>query len=151
MWRLTGIDIAGGKCYNYLWKTSLWRDNVRTVWCQRSDGINVTGMPQIAMHNYERKVFIQVVLLYQLLSQPSFVIPLEFQFRFTCGKDRWQFTSSAVRSPSHMSLHELPRRLCCPQEETNAHTVTRLPRQPCTAVSATFQQQGRERENHMWW
>nr|XP_038038274.1 LOW QUALITY PROTEIN: thrombospondin type-1 domain-containing protein 7B [Anas platyrhynchos] len=34
---------SGGKCYNYLWKTSLWRDNVRTVWCQRSDGINVTG------------------------------------------------------------------------------------------------------------
>ncbi|NXX44406.1 THS7B protein, partial [Tricholaema leucomelas] len=32
-----------GKCYDYLWKTSLWRDNVRTVWCQRSDGINVTG------------------------------------------------------------------------------------------------------------
>lgn len=36
--------IAGGKCYDYLWKTSLWRDNVRTVWCQRSDGINVTGI-----------------------------------------------------------------------------------------------------------
>ncbi|NXC13134.1 THS7B protein, partial [Corythaeola cristata] len=34
---------SGGKCYDYLWKTSLWRDNVRTVWCQRSDGINVTG------------------------------------------------------------------------------------------------------------
>ncbi|NXN47599.1 THS7B protein, partial [Rhinoptilus africanus] len=34
---------TGGKCYDYLWKTSLWRDNVRTVWCQRSDGINVTG------------------------------------------------------------------------------------------------------------
>ncbi|XP_072198495.1 thrombospondin type-1 domain-containing protein 7B [Excalfactoria chinensis] len=34
---------SGGKCYEYLWKTSLWRDNVRTVWCQRSDGINVTG------------------------------------------------------------------------------------------------------------
>ncbi|KFR14036.1 Thrombospondin type-1 domain-containing protein 7B, partial [Opisthocomus hoazin] len=34
---------SGGTCYDYLWKTSLWRDNVRTVWCQRSDGINVTG------------------------------------------------------------------------------------------------------------
>ncbi|XP_009998692.1 PREDICTED: thrombospondin type-1 domain-containing protein 7B [Chaetura pelagica] len=34
---------SGGKCYNYLWKTSLWRDNIRTVWCQRSDGVNVTG------------------------------------------------------------------------------------------------------------
>ncbi|NWI10449.1 THS7B protein, partial [Crypturellus soui] len=34
---------SGGKCYSYLWKTSLWRENERTVWCQRSDGINVTG------------------------------------------------------------------------------------------------------------
>uniref|UniRef100_A0A669PYP8 Thrombospondin type-1 domain-containing protein 7A n=1 Tax=Phasianus colchicus TaxID=9054 RepID=A0A669PYP8_PHACC len=34
---------SGGRCYEYLWKTSLWRDSVRTVWCQRSDGINVTG------------------------------------------------------------------------------------------------------------
>ncbi|XP_041329117.1 thrombospondin type-1 domain-containing protein 7B [Pyrgilauda ruficollis] len=34
---------SGGKCYDYLWQTSLWRDNVRTVWCQRSDGMNVTG------------------------------------------------------------------------------------------------------------
>uniref|UniRef100_A0A8C2UC31 Thrombospondin type-1 domain-containing protein 7A n=1 Tax=Coturnix japonica TaxID=93934 RepID=A0A8C2UC31_COTJA len=34
---------SGGRCYEYLWKTGLWRDNVRTVWCQRSDGINVTG------------------------------------------------------------------------------------------------------------
>lgn len=124
---------------------------MRTVWCQRSDGINVTGMPQIAMHNYEWKVFIQVVLLYQLLSQPSSLTPLEFQFRFMCGKDRWQLTNPAVRSPSRMSLHELPRWLCCPQEETNAHTVTGLRRQPCTAVSATFQQLGRERENHMQW
>uniref|UniRef100_A0A8C5TQ57 Thrombospondin type-1 domain-containing protein 7A n=1 Tax=Malurus cyaneus samueli TaxID=2593467 RepID=A0A8C5TQ57_9PASS len=33
----------GGKCYDYLWQTSPWRDNVRTVWCQRSDGVNVTG------------------------------------------------------------------------------------------------------------
>ncbi|XP_015490887.1 thrombospondin type-1 domain-containing protein 7B [Parus major] len=34
---------SGGKCYDYLWQTSPWRDNVRTVWCQRSDGMNVTG------------------------------------------------------------------------------------------------------------
>uniref|UniRef100_A0A8D2MIA5 Thrombospondin type-1 domain-containing protein 7A n=1 Tax=Zonotrichia albicollis TaxID=44394 RepID=A0A8D2MIA5_ZONAL len=34
---------SGGKCYDYLWQSSPWRDNVRTVWCQRSDGINVTG------------------------------------------------------------------------------------------------------------
>ncbi|KAF7241955.1 Thrombospondin type-1 domain-containing protein 7B [Varanus komodoensis] len=34
---------SGGKCYNYVWKTSLWQDNERTAWCQRSDGVNVTG------------------------------------------------------------------------------------------------------------
>ncbi|KAM5279638.1 thrombospondin type-1 domain-containing protein 7B [Ctenodactylus gundi] len=34
---------AGGKCYHYVWKASLWNNNERTVWCQRSDGINVTG------------------------------------------------------------------------------------------------------------
>ncbi|XP_048340453.1 thrombospondin type-1 domain-containing protein 7B [Sphaerodactylus townsendi] len=34
---------SGGKCYNYVWKASLWQDNERTVWCQRSDGVNVTG------------------------------------------------------------------------------------------------------------
>ncbi|KAK2500513.1 hypothetical protein MC885_018386 [Smutsia gigantea] len=34
---------AGGKCYHYTWKASLWDNNERTVWCQRSDGINVTG------------------------------------------------------------------------------------------------------------
>ncbi|RLW04959.1 hypothetical protein DV515_00005690 [Chloebia gouldiae] len=34
---------SGGKCYDYVWQSSLWQDNVRTVWCQRSDGMNVTG------------------------------------------------------------------------------------------------------------
>ncbi|XP_066202247.1 thrombospondin type-1 domain-containing protein 7B [Saccopteryx leptura] len=34
---------TGGKCYQYTWKASLWNNNERTVWCQRSDGINVTG------------------------------------------------------------------------------------------------------------
>nr|XP_045006889.1 thrombospondin type-1 domain-containing protein 7B isoform X3 [Jaculus jaculus] len=34
---------TGGKCYHYVWKASLWNNNERTVWCQRSDGINVTG------------------------------------------------------------------------------------------------------------
>nr|XP_015213731.1 PREDICTED: thrombospondin type-1 domain-containing protein 7B isoform X1 [Lepisosteus oculatus]XP_015213732.1 PREDICTED: thrombospondin type-1 domain-containing protein 7B isoform X1 [Lepisosteus oculatus] len=33
----------GGKCHSYEWRTSPWRDNVRSVWCQRSDGVNVTG------------------------------------------------------------------------------------------------------------
>ncbi|XP_004626441.1 thrombospondin type-1 domain-containing protein 7B [Octodon degus] len=34
---------TGGKCYRYVWKASLWNNNERTVWCQRSDGVNVTG------------------------------------------------------------------------------------------------------------
>ncbi|XP_041940176.1 thrombospondin type-1 domain-containing protein 7B isoform X1 [Alosa sapidissima] len=33
----------GGKCHSYEWRTSGWRDNERSVWCQRSDGVNVTG------------------------------------------------------------------------------------------------------------
>ncbi|KAK1336985.1 hypothetical protein QTO34_003027 [Cnephaeus nilssonii] len=33
---------TGGKCYHYTWKASLWDNNERTVWCQRSDGVNVT-------------------------------------------------------------------------------------------------------------
>uniref|UniRef100_A0AAY4ECW1 Thrombospondin type-1 domain-containing protein 7A n=1 Tax=Denticeps clupeoides TaxID=299321 RepID=A0AAY4ECW1_9TELE len=33
----------GGKCHSYEWKTSSWSNNERSVWCQRSDGVNVTG------------------------------------------------------------------------------------------------------------
>ncbi|XP_077176308.1 thrombospondin type-1 domain-containing protein 7B isoform X2 [Paroedura picta] len=40
---------SGGKCYNYVWKASLWQNNERTVWCQRSDGVNVTGGCSIQM------------------------------------------------------------------------------------------------------
>ncbi|KAG8548211.1 hypothetical protein GDO81_026154 [Engystomops pustulosus] len=34
---------TGGRCFRYSWKMSPWMDNKRTVWCQRSDGANVTG------------------------------------------------------------------------------------------------------------
>ncbi|MFT7818109.1 thrombospondin type-1 domain-containing protein 7B-like [Arapaima gigas] len=34
---------ADGKCYSYEWRTGGWRANGRSVWCQRSDGVNVTG------------------------------------------------------------------------------------------------------------
>ncbi|RXM99273.1 Thrombospondin type-1 domain-containing protein 7B [Acipenser ruthenus] len=34
-----------GKCLSYEWRTSPWTDNERCVWCQRSDGVNVTGVP----------------------------------------------------------------------------------------------------------
>ncbi|MED6259154.1 Thrombospondin type-1 domain-containing protein 7B, partial [Ataeniobius toweri] len=33
----------GGKCHSYQWKTGGWTNNKRAVWCQRSDGVNVTG------------------------------------------------------------------------------------------------------------
>ncbi|ELV10224.1 Thrombospondin type-1 domain-containing protein 7B [Tupaia chinensis] len=41
--QLCSVPCPGGKCYHYTWKASLWNNNERTVWCQRSDGINVTG------------------------------------------------------------------------------------------------------------
>ncbi|CAL8267595.1 unnamed protein product [Lota lota] len=34
---------TGGRCYDFHWRTGGWRDNKREVWCQRSDGLNVTG------------------------------------------------------------------------------------------------------------
>ncbi|XP_063067955.1 thrombospondin type-1 domain-containing protein 7B-like [Engraulis encrasicolus] len=33
----------GGVCHTYVWKTGGWKANKRSVWCQRSDGVNVTG------------------------------------------------------------------------------------------------------------
>ncbi|KAG7325780.1 hypothetical protein KOW79_010705 [Hemibagrus wyckioides] len=34
---------TGGRCYEYKWMTGTWRGSSRPVWCQRSDGLNVTG------------------------------------------------------------------------------------------------------------
>ncbi|XP_029315244.1 thrombospondin type-1 domain-containing protein 7B isoform X2 [Cottoperca gobio] len=33
----------GGKCHSYQWRMGGWSNNKRAVWCQRSDGVNVTG------------------------------------------------------------------------------------------------------------
>ncbi|KAK2874094.1 hypothetical protein Q8A67_021247 [Cirrhinus molitorella] len=33
----------GGTCLSYEWMSGEWRHNRRLVWCQRSDGVNVTG------------------------------------------------------------------------------------------------------------
>lgn len=45
MLKVFGLDpVVGGKCHSYEWRTSAWSDNVREVWCQRSDGVNVTGI-----------------------------------------------------------------------------------------------------------
>uniref|UniRef100_A0A3B4C5M3 Thrombospondin type-1 domain-containing protein 7A n=1 Tax=Pygocentrus nattereri TaxID=42514 RepID=A0A3B4C5M3_PYGNA len=32
-----------GQCYEYKWMTGSWKGSSRLVWCQRSDGLNVTG------------------------------------------------------------------------------------------------------------
>ncbi|XP_051527151.1 thrombospondin type-1 domain-containing protein 7A [Myxocyprinus asiaticus] len=32
-----------GQCYEYKWMTGAWKGSSRQVWCQRSDGLNVTG------------------------------------------------------------------------------------------------------------
>ncbi|XP_016094391.1 thrombospondin type-1 domain-containing protein 7A-like [Sinocyclocheilus grahami] len=32
-----------GQCYEYKWMTGPWKGSSRQVWCQRSDGLNVTG------------------------------------------------------------------------------------------------------------
>uniref|UniRef100_A0A3P8VNT9 Thrombospondin type-1 domain-containing protein 7A n=1 Tax=Cynoglossus semilaevis TaxID=244447 RepID=A0A3P8VNT9_CYNSE len=32
-----------GQCFEYKWKTGPWKGSSRPVWCQRSDGLNVTG------------------------------------------------------------------------------------------------------------
>uniref|UniRef100_A0A8C5DLN0 Thrombospondin type-1 domain-containing protein 7A n=1 Tax=Gouania willdenowi TaxID=441366 RepID=A0A8C5DLN0_GOUWI len=32
-----------GQCFEYKWQTGPWRSSSRQVWCERSDGLNVTG------------------------------------------------------------------------------------------------------------
>ncbi|XP_068603077.1 thrombospondin type-1 domain-containing protein 7A [Brachionichthys hirsutus] len=32
-----------GQCFEYKWRTGPWRGSSRKVWCQRSDGLNITG------------------------------------------------------------------------------------------------------------
>uniref|UniRef100_A0A3Q2QQS7 Thrombospondin type-1 domain-containing protein 7A n=1 Tax=Fundulus heteroclitus TaxID=8078 RepID=A0A3Q2QQS7_FUNHE len=34
---------TGGQCFEYKWRTGPWRGSSRHVWCERSDGMNVTG------------------------------------------------------------------------------------------------------------
>jgi len=48
---------AGGKCHSYEWRTSAWNDNERSVWCQRSDGVNVTGIPPLTLRLREWQIF----------------------------------------------------------------------------------------------
>ncbi|KAG8550939.1 hypothetical protein GDO81_025392 [Engystomops pustulosus] len=43
-----------GQCYEYNWLTGSWKGSSRTVWCQRSDGFNVTGSYHIVSR--ERKI-----------------------------------------------------------------------------------------------
>uniref|UniRef100_A0A4W4HJ75 Thrombospondin type-1 domain-containing protein 7A n=1 Tax=Electrophorus electricus TaxID=8005 RepID=A0A4W4HJ75_ELEEL len=41
-----------GQCYEYKWMTGPWRGSSRLVWCQRSDGLNVTGTPGPSTHTH---------------------------------------------------------------------------------------------------
>uniref|UniRef100_A0A3P9HMU2 Thrombospondin type-1 domain-containing protein 7A n=1 Tax=Oryzias latipes TaxID=8090 RepID=A0A3P9HMU2_ORYLA len=34
---------TGGQCFEYKWRSGPWRGSSRQVWCERSDGMNVTG------------------------------------------------------------------------------------------------------------
>uniref|UniRef100_A0A8C4QZI4 Spondin-like TSP1 domain-containing protein n=1 Tax=Eptatretus burgeri TaxID=7764 RepID=A0A8C4QZI4_EPTBU len=36
-------DCTESTCFTYRWQSGPWRDQRRQVWCQQSDGINVTG------------------------------------------------------------------------------------------------------------
>uniref|UniRef100_UPI0035902A8B thrombospondin type-1 domain-containing protein 7A-like n=1 Tax=Myxine glutinosa TaxID=7769 RepID=UPI0035902A8B len=36
-------DCTGSKCFSYSWQSGTWRGQRREVWCQQSDGVNVTG------------------------------------------------------------------------------------------------------------
>ncbi|KAA8591884.1 hypothetical protein FQN60_017258 [Etheostoma spectabile] len=44
-----GKKESGGECYEYKWFSSVRLNSTRsTIWCQRSDGLNVTGSSCIA-------------------------------------------------------------------------------------------------------
>lgn len=51
-------------------------------------------------------IFSSAPLVRRADGELSFLIPPRFQFRAACRKERWALSSLAVRSPSHMSLHE---------------------------------------------
>uniref|UniRef100_A0A8C9SY47 Thrombospondin type-1 domain-containing protein 7A n=1 Tax=Scleropages formosus TaxID=113540 RepID=A0A8C9SY47_SCLFO len=42
----------GGQCYKYQWMTGKWQGSSRLVWCQRSDGLNVTGTLILFLHYF---------------------------------------------------------------------------------------------------
>nr|XP_043908423.1 thrombospondin type-1 domain-containing protein 7A-like isoform X2 [Solea senegalensis] len=44
-----------GQCFEYKWRSGPWKGSSRQVWCQRSDGLNVTGgCPMTAMPMADR-------------------------------------------------------------------------------------------------
>lgn len=48
-WKVNVLCVDG-QCYEYKWMASPWKGSSRTVWCQRSDGLNVTGNYSFYIH-----------------------------------------------------------------------------------------------------
>lgn len=48
-WWLFFILLSGGECYEYKWFSSL-NSTRPLIWCQRSDGLNVTGKKLLGVH-----------------------------------------------------------------------------------------------------
>lgn len=48
---VVSVIATGGKCHSYEWRTGGWSNNQRVVWCQRSDGVNVTGEKLLSAHS----------------------------------------------------------------------------------------------------
>uniref|UniRef100_A0A6Q2XA47 Thrombospondin type-1 domain-containing protein 7A n=1 Tax=Esox lucius TaxID=8010 RepID=A0A6Q2XA47_ESOLU len=59
----------GGTCHTYEWRTSGWNGNERVVWCQRSDGVNVTGIHNTRTNTctYEYTRYIEVMTTHGFL------------------------------------------------------------------------------------
>lgn len=110
--------------------------------------------PRMASCTCGWNVSTQAVLLLHLLlrgSWASFLALPEFQFGSVCRKDRWELTSLAVSSTSHMyytgvfGLIALSVGLVMGRNECT-HTKG-LPGLACTALSSTFLWRWRAEEN----
>uniref|UniRef100_A0A3P9C4G4 Thrombospondin type 1 domain containing 7B n=1 Tax=Maylandia zebra TaxID=106582 RepID=A0A3P9C4G4_9CICH len=67
------FETQPGKCHSYQWRTGGWSNNERTVWCQRSDGVNVTGRVKLWVYAVTAVGFILILFIIALsfLVKPS--------------------------------------------------------------------------------